>query len=460
LWLKIADSSNQRTHSAQEIKLDWRNLPDVAAIALLTCAFASVARQHQTRSSNLWLIAWVTIGLHFFASIFVSAPGLYGSLASLIALSALTWAAGLFMWASVTYSQEHSHPGIPALLMLANTIYISVAVFAPSKFWLLTAAASLFGVFSLTLMLFALRKFHHPLRWTTALLYGALTVFLLLVQHRPSDGIFLAINAILFTCYFSCCIHFICKYRRATAGALITIAGFFFWSMVFVAAPSMSAFWPQTHIEDEVWNLPKYLVAIGMILLLLENQIEHNKHLALHDALTGLPNRRLFQDRLSRAIERARRTCNQAALLVIDLDHFKEVNDTLGHHVGDLLLQRVATIISSRIRRSDTVARTGGDEFSLILEEPVSIADASRIANALTNRLKEPIELDGHIVHIGASVGIALFPDDAPSLESLCIAADQRMYANKHTAAKPIDDSFFLKSANSHAKIGISSINF
>ncbi len=172
-----------------------------------------------------------------------------------------------------------------------------------------------------------------------------------------------------------------------------------------------------------------------MMLLLLEEQIEHNKFLALHDELTGLPNRRLFHDRLSNALERARRTKEQTTLLLIDLDHFKKVNDTLGHHVGDLLLKRVAEICSGRVRRSDTVARTGGDEFSVILDAPVSREDAIHVSQLLIQLLQEPLLLDGNSVQIGASVGIATFPDDAADMESLCIAADRRMYENKHQAA-------------------------
>ena len=159
-----------------------------------------------------------------------------------------------------------------------------------------------------------------------------------------------------FTVYFGCCIHFWYAYRRATAGAFITIAGFFAWASVFVVGPLIVALFPNVHLESEVWNLPKYVVAVGMILLLLEDQIEHNKYLALHDELTGLPNRRLFQDRLASALERARRTGSQAALLLVDLDHFKQVNDTVGHHIGDVLLKRV----SDALRGPGAPLRYGG----------------------------------------------------------------------------------------------------
>jgi diguanylate cyclase (GGDEF)-like protein len=262
-----------------------------------------------------------------------------------------------------------------------------------------------------------------------------------MVQRRPSDGADLALNGVLFTVYLGCCIHFWYAYRHASTGAFITISGFFLWAMVFVAGPILAAYFPAAHIESEVWNLPKFVVGTGMILLLLEEQIEHNKHLALHDALTGLPNRRLFQDRLVSALERARRTETRAALLVLDLDRFKQVNDTLGHHVGDLLLQEVAKLFSGRVRKSDTVARTGGDEFSVILEAPSSAADAIHVGRSLQDLLKEPMSLENRSVAIGASFGVGVFPDDAGDMEALCIAADLRMYEHKRTGAM-VDTQF------------------
>ena len=237
----------------------------------------------------------------------------------------------------------------------------------------------------------------------------------------------------LFTVYFGCCLHFLHTYRAKRTGAYVTIAGFLSWAGVFVLAPAMGALLPGEHLESGVWNLPKYVVAVGMILLLLEEQIEHNKYLALHDELTGLPNRRLFQDRLSSALERARRNGTQTALLLIDLDQFKQVNDTLGHHVGDLLLKRVGVVFNDRVRRSDTVARTGGDEFSVILDDPISREDAERVGNSLIELLNEPFELGDQMLHVGASVGIAVYPEDAADCEGLCIAADLRMYDYKHS---------------------------
>ena len=238
----------------------------------------------------------------------------------------------------------------------------------------------------------------------------------------------------LFTVYIGCCIHFWYAYRRATAGAFITVLGFLAWANVFTVGPAMFTFFPNVHLENEVWNLPKYVVAVGMILILLEDQIEHNKYLALHDELTGLPNRRLFEDRLANALERARRTGSQAALLLIDLDRFKEVNDTMGHHAGDELLKHLGRLFVGRVRRTDTVARTGGDEFSVILEQPVSRSDALRVARTLTQPLEDPILLEGNTVRVGASVGIAVFPEDADDAEALSIAADLRMYASKREA--------------------------
>jgi diguanylate cyclase (GGDEF)-like protein len=416
--------------------VDLSKIPDVAAVALLTLAFFSVARHGRTSSSSVWLIGWMMIVLHFAAFLFVPAPDILGLAASILGSAALAWAGILFMWAAVPYRSRLSSRLMLAAILTTNTLYIFVASISPAGHWLLAPAAILIGVLPFVVSLLNMRKLNHPLRWGLVPLNVALSVFLLEVQNRPGNGLDLALNAVFFSVYLGCCIHFWYTYRRATAGAFITVLGFLAWANVFTIAPAMAAFFPGVHFEGEVWNLPKYLVAVGMILILLEDQIEDNKYLALHDELTGLPNRRLFQDRLATTLERARRTGSQAALLLIDLDRFKLVNDTVGHHIGDELLKHVGQLFVGKVRRTDTVARTGGDEFSVVLEEPVSRVDAMRLAANLTQLLDAPIQLEGNTLRIGASVGIAIFPDDGGDAESLCIAADLRMYASKRAESR------------------------
>ncbi|MBI4492596.1 MAG: diguanylate cyclase [Chloroflexi bacterium] len=151
---------------------------------------------------------------------------------------------------------------------------------------------------------------------------------------------------------------------------------------------------------------------------------------ALHDALTGLPNRTLLYDRLRQALLAARREQTPLALLWLDLDHFKEVNDTLGHQVGDALLQQVGQRLERALRASDTVARLGGDEFAVILPG-ADLAGATLAAAKLLQALEEPYVLDARRVEIGASFGIALYPEHAQDGESLLRRADDAMYAAK-----------------------------
>ena len=412
--------------------VDWSPLLDAGVVAVLAYALASVSRHNRAPLSDLWLIGWIMIVLHFAAFVFLPAPGIWGTLAYFIGLAALAWAGLLFLWATVPYRQQPLSRLMFVSLMVLSTTYIGLIAASPSLDGALTQVAALIGVFPLILTLLSLRQFSHPLRWVSVGLCLFLSSVLLLFQHVPGGvGIALAKNALLFTVYLGCTIYFWEYCHRATAGSIITIAGFLAWALVFIVSPFMKIFMPQIQVESEVWNLPLYFVAVGMILLLFENQVERSIYLSLHDELTGLPNRRLFQDRLIGALERARRTSSQTALMVIDLDHFKRVNDTLGHHTGDLLLQHVASVFMGRLRRTDTVARTGGDEFSLILESPVSRVNADKIGQELLQLLKKDLQLEDHTVQIGASFGVAIFPDDAQSMESLCSAADLRMYGEK-----------------------------
>ena len=150
------------------------------------------------------------------------------------------------------------------------------------------------------------------------------------------------------------------------------------------------------------------------------------------DKVTGLPNRHMFHDRLEQEIKKAHRAGLQMALLFIDLDRFKEINDTLGHDMGDILLMETSRRITSCVRESDTVARLGGDEFTVILSEISDTSNVERLAQGILKILAEPFQLGDEVAYISASIGITLYPNDASSVEDLLKNADQAMYVAKN----------------------------
>jgi diguanylate cyclase (GGDEF)-like protein/PAS domain S-box-containing protein len=154
-------------------------------------------------------------------------------------------------------------------------------------------------------------------------------------------------------------------------------------------------------------------------------------YLANHDPLTGLPNRNLFRERVRQAIDKAASQQQQFALLFLDLDGFKQVNDTLGHTIGDLLLQAVAKRLSACLRSSDTVARLGGDEFVVIVPYIPGVAVAKRVAKKILTTLAEGFTLEGNIIRVTTSIGISMYPGNSDELESLIQTADEAMYEAK-----------------------------
>ncbi|MES2354300.1 MAG: EAL domain-containing protein [Pseudomonadota bacterium] len=168
------------------------------------------------------------------------------------------------------------------------------------------------------------------------------------------------------------------------------------------------------------------------------------------DKLTGLPNRNVFQDRLEMEIRKAHRGQLSLALLFIDLDHFKEINDTRGHAFGDVLLKQVAQRLSASVREIDTVARLGGDEFTVILSALDDSSNIDRVAQNILKKLTEPFQLNGEVSYISASIGITLYPNDATSMGDLLKNADQAMYASKESGRNRV--TYFTKSMQEAAQ--------
>jgi diguanylate cyclase (GGDEF)-like protein len=202
-------------------------------------------------------------------------------------------------------------------------------------------------------------------------------------------------------------------FQAATAVVLLGLA-----PVVVVAASFSPAFAP-------LLLLPLGAVYIG------GRQLALNDHHALHDALTGLPNRVFFRERAEQAMRQARRRHASVAVLLIDLDHFKEINDTLGHHYGDLLLQAVGPRLKGVLREDDMVARLGGDEFAALLPRVSGPSEAAEVAARLSSAIDSPFPLRGMQVHVSPSIGIACSPDHGSDVDVLLQRADVAMYLAK-----------------------------
>jgi diguanylate cyclase (GGDEF)-like protein/PAS domain S-box-containing protein len=173
------------------------------------------------------------------------------------------------------------------------------------------------------------------------------------------------------------------------------------------------------------------LVLVGRDVTERKQAAARIEHLAHHDSLTGLPNRILFQERLRSALVQARRNDFKVALMFLDLDKFKDINDTLGHHVGDLLLKAVSKRLQRCVRETDTVARLGGDEFAVILTNLADPGGASTVAESIISAIGDPFGLEEHEVNTSTSIGITLYPDDASDADALLKNADLAMFRSK-----------------------------
>lgn len=194
-------------------------------------------------------------------------------------------------------------------------------------------------------------------------------------------------------------------------------------------------FYEEAHIapvHDAAGNPVQY-VAVKLDITERKQAGERLAHMAHHDALTNLPNRPLFHDRMQQALALAQRQRTRLALLFLDLDRFKPVNDAFGHAVGDLLLQEVAQRMRAGVRQSDTVGRIGGDEFVVLLPMVETTADAVRVAEKILHALRQPFAVGGQALHVSCSVGVAVFPEHGSNELELSHRADLAMYHAKQT---------------------------
>ena len=182
---------------------------------------------------------------------------------------------------------------------------------------------------------------------------------------------------------------------------------------------------------------------------------ERLHHLAHHDALTGLPNRMLFVERLKHALQRASHRKRAVAVMFLDMDRFKMVNDTLGHEAGDQLLQAMATRLKACVREGDTIARFGGDEFAGLLNDIASPEDVAPIVGKFLEALAPPFKIDGHELFIGGSIGVSLYPNDGADPQTLMKNADTAMYSAKQRGGNSSEFYYAGMNENALARLGL-----
>jgi diguanylate cyclase (GGDEF)-like protein len=418
------------------VEMELGNTISILVLGFLVLVFGSILRRRATDQLQFWFVGWVLCLVHLLTGQFGPRIGVTDQITSSLSSSA-TILAGVSFIVAVLAACGNSRQR----LYLSAAAAVPALVYTSAVSWNVTAKPILFAIVAggLAAILHVVWSLHH--RINRDILYAAAGCVALasLVSSSIGRGEFAGgIYAIQAGLFIFSGVLFYRRFPRWSIGPITTTIGFLAWGGSLLGIGSGKYGLSNAFMFGSAWNAPAYVVALGMILTVLEEQIQEaadaGRRLAYqahHDALTGLPNRVLLEDRLSQALARARRTRTRAAVLCIDLDRFKQVNDTFGHHVGDLFLQSVVARLSSRIRESDTLARTGGDEFTVVSADFEASTIPARIAESLLETLQEPIMIQGCPLPATACIGMAVFPDDAKDADGLVRAADLAMYRAK-----------------------------
>jgi diguanylate cyclase (GGDEF)-like protein len=409
-------------------------LSDLVAMAALLAILYFLRRRHPQEGVGLWIVGLLFIFAEALAYAFYRPVGPLHVPMHIVALNAYLAAGVIFLWAgSKTLFPRRAmliYLGISSAALAALETTYALDVRTPGPYYLIAAFGLLAGV-SAPFLLF--RTYQLRRAWWLVL---AQVLFWVPVGFFAANAVYRnAAYFPLFLLYMMTALVFAVSLPRKSLGRLAIIGSFLIWSLIFLFHAWVTNRPQYVNVAAQIWNWQKFLVTIGMVLVLLERQVAINEWHAMHDQLTGLPNRRCFEEKMDEAIREAQRNGSRTAVVMVDLNGFKAVNDTRGHEIGDLLLQYIASNLTKVIRSTDTAARLGGDEFTLLLTNLPSDLPVSRIIEISTSRVEEtltrPFELDDESFTVSGSVGVAIYPDDTTDEILLRRLADQRMYQHK-----------------------------
>jgi diguanylate cyclase (GGDEF)-like protein/PAS domain S-box-containing protein len=527
-------------------------LLDLLSLGSLVLLFSSIYRKRPTFRVRCWLIGWCLILVHFAGLLLRPASEMGHAGQDFLVLGSLVLG-GVFFILSTTVVRFAPGRWLAVLVTLGIPWLATTAAacFLPDGSRLLPLSA-IAGEAATLIVAYRLSQRRPMVRIILWLSVAGCTGWLSYGILHHHDGT--ALDVMLTQVFLLLALLYSFEVSRFTAGVRTVVLSLYAWAAVWVSAAAAEMLWPAAQIPPQLWNLPKYLVAVGMILTLLEeeivsaedagahyrvlfesnphpmwmyntetlaflhvndaaaqqygytheefeqmtmadirpgeefsrlvaelkrscenplngpwrhqrkdgsfmlvdiasHQLEHDGHKvtfalmqdvterdrlheqlvhqANHDILTGLPNRALLEDRIAQTLAHASRYGHKAALLCLDLDRFKQINDTYGHAIGDVCLQEIGRRLSSRVRAVDTVARTGGEEFTVLLQEIAESEDVERVAADILRGLNEPYRHNGIDIDLTASLGIAVYPDHGTDPAVLWRDADTAMYRAK-----------------------------
>lgn len=404
--------------------MNYAFLPDLSALAILIVILLLMRKRHPHEQADIWLLGLLITLVESCAHIFYANNGMPAKILHVIVLDCYLIAGVVFTWDSrrhpITPRIRLIYLGLNMLPLLAvNTLY-GLHIYKPVPYFPAIATGLLVaGASSIYLRRTWLVTIVHLLGW--------LAIGFLIHGGNYRQAVYWSLCGV----YAIAGIKYLNRLPRHSTGRLAILTGFFIWALCFFVHPFIVHYRAYADIASHVWNMQKTLITIGMILVMLEEQVSSNQWLALHDHLTGLPNRRSFEDHLNAALTRCRRANDHLALLILDLDGFKKINDTLGHQAGDQILCGVAKNLREDLALCNTLARLGGDEFTLIAPDIKDDQALDELLDIIQRSVQRPIQIDGQSFSMTASFGLAIYPDDAEDATRLLSIADQRMYTLK-----------------------------
>lgn len=330
--------------------MNYAFLPDLSALTILIAVLLVLRRRLPQRQSDPWLLGLFFTLLEAVAHTFYPAHEIPSRFLHVIVVDCYLLAGLAFTLASGEMDPTHrtrmlyvALNGVPLLMM--NTLY-GLHYRTPEPYFVVATVGLIVGTAS---------SIYLRGSWVRAGLQclGWLAIGIVTRTGNYREVVYWSL----------CCVYSIAAFnfqRRLPAkstGKLAIVTGFSIWSLCFVVHPWLVAYRDISEIASHVWNMQKSLIAIGMILLMLEEQLSSNQWLALHDELTGLPNRRSFEDKLNCALDRSQRRNRRLAVLMLDLNDFKKINDSMGHQAGDQVLRELAKNLSEHVHSVDMLAR-------------------------------------------------------------------------------------------------------